>query len=215
MLVEVLFLTLGFEPGPALRAVASSMLARDARIIVFTPTFRDERAERAFRDLNSIVGMMFGGEHSLVKPRIERVNLNLEPISEAILEAKRVMSKYVDKNVAIHLSGGMRALCIAVFIAYLLTPWRKMPRLYVWLEGYGRSLEIPPVTEILQPIVIGVKREILGRLLREPKTIGQLSIELDKDPSVIYRHVQWLQERKLVQREGKLIKITQLGRLLA
>ncbi|MCS7116714.1 MAG: hypothetical protein NZ896_04495, partial [Nitrososphaerales archaeon] len=56
---DAVVLTLGFEPGPLIRAVASYNLKPNGSIITFTPSFSDERAENAYMELKRICDIIF------------------------------------------------------------------------------------------------------------------------------------------------------------
>jgi len=212
---DAIMLTLGFEPGPLVRAIAAYPLSSSGRIIIFTPIYRDERCERAFLDFQRIVNMMFREEHKGNEISIERVHIQLDPLSKGVQEVRKILYDLKDKHVLIALTGGMRALCLAVFIAYLTIPWIKEPKILVYLEGRGKSIEIPPIRKVLDLTIFGLKQEILNLLAKEPRTITQLSIELNRDRSVIYRHISWLESQGLIERKGKLIHTTELGKLFA
>jgi len=210
---DALVLTLGFEPGPLMRALASTPLRHNGLVVVLTPEFKDERSERAFLDFKRIATMMFKGEELEVK--FKRYFIPLRPISKGVQVIRSIFNEIKDKNVSISLTGSMRALVIATFIAYLTTSWTKEPKIHVYLEGRGEHIEIPQVRRVLELAVTDVKQEILNALIDKPKTITELSLELGKDRSVIYRHISWLESRGLINRRGKYIEITELGKMLA
>jgi len=214
-LFDVIVLTLGFEPGPLIRTIAANPLSSNGRIIIFTPTYRDERCERAFLDFQRIANMMFREERIGKEISIERIYIQLEPLSKGVQEIRKILHDLKDKYVLIALTGGMRALCLAVFIAYLTIPWIKEPMLQVYLEGRGKSIDIPPIRRVLETTISGIKQDILNLLAKESKTITQLSIELNRDRSVVYRHISWLESQGLIERKGKFIQITELGMLFA
>ena len=60
-LIDALVMTLRFEPGPLVSSIASHATEgfnSGAEIIVLTPDFPDERAERAWLQLQNIFDMM-------------------------------------------------------------------------------------------------------------------------------------------------------------
>jgi len=210
---DALVLTLGFEPGPLVRALASTPLKRGGLVIVLTPEFKDERSERAFLDFKRIATMMFKGEELEVE--FDRHYIPLKPLSKGVQVIRSIFNRIKDRDVSISLTGSMRALIIATFLAYLTTPWVKEPKVCVYLEGRGEYVEIPQVRRIIELAVTDVKQEILNALIDKPKTISELSLELSRDRSVIYRHISWLESRGLISRKGKYIEITELGKMLA
>ncbi len=212
---DALVLTLGFEPGPLIRALASTPLNSGARVVVLMPQFKDERSERAFLDFRRISSMMLKDEsRGELKVSIERHEVILKPLSLGIQVIRSLFKDLTNKKVVIALTGSMRALVIATYIAYLTTHWREEPKVIIYLEGRGESVEVPPIRQVLEFVLTDIKQEILNALTK-PKTIGELAIELNKDRSVIYRHLQWLEAHKLITRKGKYIELTELGKSLA
>lgn len=212
---DVLILLLGFEPGPLVRAVAAHPLSSKGKIIVLTPTFRDERCERAFLDFQRIIKMMLKDEKSSESVPIERYEITLNPISKGVQEIRGIFYNISNYKVLIALTGGMRALGLTTFIAYLTIPWSIEPDIIVYLEGRGEFIKIPHIRNVFETTTLGIKGEILSALSKEAKTISQLAIELNRDRSVIYRHVAWLQEKGLVKRTNKVVELTELGKLFA
>jgi len=212
-LYDALILTLGFEPGPLIRALASTPLRSNGLVAVLMPEFKDVRSERAFLDFKRIANMMFKNERISID--IKRFEISLKPLSKGVQEVRLIFKEFMDREVAIALTGSMRALILAVFIAYLTIPWIKEPRIFIYLEGRGESVEVPQVRRVLELAVTDVKQEILNALASGPKTITQLSVELGRDRSVIYRHLSWLESRGLIERKGKYVESTELGKALA
>ncbi len=210
-MVEAVFLTLGFEPGPLIRAVASKKLEGGCEIVVFTPSFRDDRAERAWSDFNRILSMMFEAKNVNVK----RIIVDLTSFPRAVRNVKSVLEEYCDRSVAICLTGGMRALVLAVYTSYLLVNWGRKPVVEVYLEGRGYSLTVPDVSRILVSELSEERGKILKLLLKRSMSSTEIATVMHKDRSTVYRHLTWLVERGLVVRDGRLYKLTMLGELLA
>jgi len=213
--IDALIMTLGFEPGPlvsSLAAHASEGFRPGAEVIVLTPSFKDERAERAWRKLQDIFSMM-----ELAKSNIglKRVIVSLEDFTEAVLQIKQLFAGLRNKSVRISLAGGMRALILATFIAYLLTDWVEVPEVEVYLEGRGMALRLPKLAAALGPKLD--KRKLAILTVMRPGIVyrlGDLCGFLSRDRSTIYRHLKDLLEVGLVEREDSGFKITNLGLLL-
>ena len=211
---DVVVMTLGFEPGPLIRALASHPIVEGGDVIIFVPNYEDERAERAFQDFKRICSMMFLDEKKKIKINIKRYVINIDDIEVGISQVRSILGKYCNNNVAICLSGGMRALCIAVLLGAFLINWKRKPSIMAYLEGQGKYVVIPYVADIMKLVITDVKLEILRALRDGPKTISELSIILDKDRSTIYRHLKWLAKNGLIEYEKHLVKLTRLGRLM-
>jgi len=210
--LDALIMTLGFEPGPLIRAVASYNLKTDASIIVFTPTFKDDRTERAYLELKKICDIIFKD----TQVGLQKVEVELTNFIEAVRYIKALLSKFTDKHIGICLSGGMRALCFAVYTAYLMLEWQYDPNIEVHLEGRAERLIIPPVHKIIKTEISEEKLNIL-RLLSQYKqlSIGDIANLMQKDRSTVYRHVQSLLKNGFVKQKGRIYELTELGVMLA
>ncbi len=109
----------------------------------------------------------------------------------------------------------MRALILAVFIAYLLTDWVHVPDVEIFLEGRGMALSVPRLAAVLHPKLDERKLRVLD-VMRPGITyrVSDLCGFLGKDRSTIYRHLKSLVDAGLVEREDSGLKITDLGLIL-
>jgi len=115
-----------------------------ARVIVFTAAFPDERSERAWLEFQRVVNMMEVPRKLSVELELKEVPL--DDMASAILEVSKITAELRKKKVKVAITGGMRALGIAVFAAVLLTKWKQEPEVEVHLEGRGTALKVPRAT---------------------------------------------------------------------
>lgn len=215
-MLDILIMTLGFEPGPLVGCLASHAVegfASNAEIIVLTPNFQDERAERAWRQLQNIFDMMKLGE---IGVSLRRHVIDLSDFPKAVRQIKDLFSEFRGKNVQISLTGGMRALILAAFMAYLLTDWRLPPNVEISLEGRGIMLKVPNIASILTPLVDERRRYILramspGRVYRSSELLKLLK----RDRSTLYRHLRALCNMGLIERVERRFRLTRLGELFS
>jgi len=209
--LDALIMTLGFEPGPLIRAVASYNLKTGASIIVFTPSFKDDRTERAYLELKKICDIIFKD----AQVNLQEVKVDPTNFIEAVKYVRTLLSKFTDKHVGICLSGGMRALCLVVYTAYLMLEWQYNPNVEVYLEGRAERLIIPPVHRIIKAEISDEKLNIL-RLLSQYKqlSVGDIANLMQKDRSTVYRHVQSLLKNGFVRQKGRIYELTELGVML-
>lgn len=213
--LDALVMTLGFEPGPLIRAVASHSLHRKASIIILTPTFngeKDERGERAYLEFEKICSMMLKD----AEIQVARRDIELTSITTAVTQIKEIFKPLASKHIAISLSGGMRALCLATYIAYLTTQWLHTPKIEVHLEGRAQTLEIPPLHHILKPNLTPEKHSILQLLHQHGSlTAIEAAALLHRDRSTVYRHLTSLQQQGLIQPKNHHYELTSLGKIMA
>lgn len=209
--LDALIMTLGFEPGPLIRSVASYNLRTDASIIIFTPSFKDERAERAYLEFKRICDMILKD----TSINFQKIEVDLTDFVKAVRYIKVLLRKFVDKQVAFCFSGGMRALSFAVFVAYLLLEWQHRPMIEIHLEGRSERLTIPPLNEILKVNLTREKLDILQLLLQHGElSAGNIAVLLQKDRSTIHRHLVSLLKDGLIRQKGKVYELTGLGLML-
>lgn len=215
-MLDALVMTLGFEPGPlvsATAAAASEGLAEKARIIIFTPALPDERAERAWLDFQRVFSMM--GIADKLGVRVERHEVPLDDMTSAIIYIRRVFEELKGRSVRMCITGGMRALGIAIFISYLLTDWEKEPEISVYLEGRAHALSLPNIRSFLSVGLTRAQMELLK--LMEPKgvyTPSDLANLVKRDRSTVYRCLQMLHRKGLLEKNERGYKLSRLGELL-
>ena len=210
--LDALVMTLGFEPGPLIRAAASYSLKPRASIVVLTPSFKDDRSERAYLELKKVCDILFKD----VEISFQRIEVNLSDFPTTVKQIRELLMGFADKRVAICLSGGMRALCIATYTAYLTTEWRYPPIIEVHLEGRAERILVPPLHEVLKLSVTEEKLVILRLLSKYGSlSMGDIASLMQKDRSTVYRHASSLVRMGLLNQRGKFYELTDLGRMLA
>ena len=213
--IDALAMTLGFEPGPLISAFASAVsrgLSKGAHVIVFTAAFPDERSERAWLEFQRVVNMMEVSKKLSVELELKEVPL--DDMSSAILEVRKVVHELRKKKVKIAITGGMRALGIAVLAAVLLTKWEQEPEIEVHLEGRGIALSVPNLRRLIE--VSGKCLDIVEAMRDgSPVKLEELAIRLGKDRSTVYRRLKLLVEAGAVKRTRYGYQLTPLGLALA
>jgi len=213
---DALVMTLGFEPGPLISAMASAVaegLSENSRIIVLTAGFKDERAERAWLQLQTVIGMM--EIHKKLAVSVEKHEIRLDDFATAVLDVKKILNELEDKRVKISITGGMRALGLAVFTVYLLIKWKHTPSLEVYLEGRGMALPVPEIKKFFEIMITGERYQLIKMM--KPGEFYKptvLATALGKDRSTVYRHLKALAKMGIVNRTEKGFSLSRLGQLL-
>jgi|UniRef100_A0A7J3YTY3 CRISPR locus-related DNA-binding protein len=211
-LFDALIMTLGFEPGPLIRAAASYNLRTGASIIALTPSFKDERAERAYFELKNVCDILFKD----TQVNFQKIEVDLTDFVRAVKHIKRLLSAFTNKHVALCFSGGMRALCLAVYTAYLMLEWQLPPSIEIHLEGRVERLIVPPLHKVIKVNISEEKLNILRLLFQHEKlSAGNIAALMHKDRSTVYRHLSGLFEDGLIKQKGKMYELTDLGLMLA
>jgi CRISPR locus-related DNA-binding protein len=147
--------------------------------------------------------------------KLERFEVPLVDLIEAVLHIKEILKTVKEGNVRLAITGGMRALGLALFIVYLFTDWMKEPRVEVYLEGRGMALEVPSIRRLFSIELSESHLEVL-RLMKPGVAYASTDLSglLRKDRSTIYRHLQALVYRGLLERTPEGFKLSKLGLLL-
>lgn len=209
--LDAIVMPLGFEVGQLVRAVVSHRYSAEVRVVLFMPTYRDERAERAYSEFERICSTIFPDGMN-----VERVDVDLRAFTGAVTTIRRVFEGLADKSVAICFTGGMRALCLAMFVAYLLTKWAKDPVLKMYLEGQAEVLTIPLLHSAFAPSLTKKERMILKALgpTKDLVSLSYVAHSVKRHRSTVYRQLTRLTEMGLVERVEHEYRLTDLGILL-
>lgn len=209
---SALVMTLGFEPGPLISAFASAIaegLSEGARVVVLTAAFPDERSERAWLDFQRVIGMMDAAKRLGVELELKEVPL--EDMASAILEVRRALAALRGRRVKVALTGGMRALCITVLAAVLLSK-EVEAEVEVHLEGRGMALKVPDLRRLIR--ASEKCADLIEAMSSGPAKLDELAARLGKDRTTVYRRLKLLLEAGAAKKTPKGYELTPLGHAL-
>lgn len=208
-MVRALICTLGFDTDPVVRRIVGSRLEEGGVLLLLTAKPLRPETESAINDIKGLVSAAYG---SSVKVEVKAINLH--SFHEAVSEVRKELERFKHDDIVLNLSGGMRALVLSTYTAYLISGLDKA-KLVIDLEGRQGTVELPCMASLLTtpPQLTEEKLKILA-LLKEPKTPHELSELLDKDLTTIYRHLRDLEDLKLIERENRMVRLSSLGRML-
>lgn len=202
---RAIIVTLGFDEKFVIRAIMRNAPLKEDKVIVFVPSFKDERAERALSSLKEFCARI--GEL-----RLEEQEVPVTDVEMAIAKVHRVLSRELmeGRKLCFNLSGGMRVLILEV-LAAALTALRNMPetKIEVELENLTGRVEFTlnhfmlsqpsvPEKDILSCIA---KLEEEGRVA----TLDTLVLMLGEPRTTLYR-------RLLDMAKKGYVKVEKLGR---
>ncbi|RLI25333.1 hypothetical protein DRO58_06505, partial [Candidatus Bathyarchaeota archaeon] len=187
----------GFEEKFALRGLTRHGISKGDRLILLTgPTI--ERVRKAASYVRNFIDKYYSGEGS-----VDLVELPVHDFYQTTLRVKQVLENVAAMDqVIVNLSGGMRIIVLAVFIAVMLLSMRNVK---VELETEDSSTYLTIDAVALKSIMSfeelsEEKMRILEVLTREEKalTVAALSKRLRRDSSTIRKHLRSLEEAGLV-----------------
>lgn len=194
-MARVIITTLGFEEKFTVRSITRHGLDKGDKIVLITGP-KVERSEKAISFIKEFISKYYPLEVSL-----NIWDIPVHDIYSMVSRIKQILMEEVKEadRVIVNLSGGMRILILAVFLALTLI---NIPSLTLEVEAEDSSTLITIPSEILQlPRIEGSKLEILKILVNtgKPMSIDEIAETLSRDESTIRRHVQKLRKLKLVE----------------
>lgn len=210
-MVKYLIATFGWTEQFVLSSILKYGLSPQDRILLLIPDRKDEKSEIILRDFESFL-KKYSKEVSLCikKISLESFNEAVKKISEILIEA---LSSKPDQLI-VNLSGGMRALILATYIALqLISP----KNLVIELETEDRSKNylLPNLPYKMLVKLSKIKEKILLLLTIRPQNTVELLRELRIPRSTLHKHLKELNSLELIslERRGKTLyaSLTQLG----
>lgn len=200
--------TFGWTESPVIGAIVRHGFEPGDRIILLKPVDRDERAEKAISDLRAFLSNLAGVE--LVEKEVD-----VRSFVDAVIAIKRLLDRErLNRNVIVNLSGGMRILVLAAYLASLFT---RNVKLEIETENRKVWTALPSIN-ISQLSRLKRNHVRILRLLQISKgvsSVRDLLSALKLPRSTFYACVRDLKDMELVESYGKgLLKITDKGNLL-
>jgi len=202
--------TFGWTESPVIGAIVRHGLESGDRIILLKPTDSDERAEKAVGDLRAFLRNIAGVE--LVEKEIDVSNF-----VNAVISIKRLLdSESLNRDLIVNLSGGMRVLVLATYLASLFT---KKIRMEIESENRKFRVVLPSISisHVLKLKNTHLRILKILQLYKGECSIKDLMISSKFSRSTLYAYIKDLENLGLVKRSNKRgsLKITDRGMLLA
>ncbi|MCS7132741.1 MAG: CRISPR-associated CARF protein Csa3 [Aigarchaeota archaeon] len=211
---KCLIATFGWTEHYVLSSILKHGIEQGDAVILLVPAKRDEKSESILRDFGSFLSKY--GEGIRLEVRripVESFDNAVAAISEILKEA---LSKKPDK-VIINLSGGMRVLILATYVAVLLSCPRDV-LIELETEDREKGYIIPNLSLWGLIELKGVEKEILMRLGEGAKSVPKLLEELRIPRSTLHKYLKTLEKRGLIslKRDGKTLiaSAAALGKLM-
>lgn len=197
-MARILVTTIGFDEKFIVRALIRYLGSIDSFIgILSTPV--EQKAMQAVDNIKSIIEkyLMNGGK----RLAYEFIEIDVTDPYEAIAMLRRIFTP--DNEYIVNLSGGMRALTIATFIAFIIS--RARGEVEIELENLQGKISIDPRIIMAGPlssdeekIVNAIKK--LGRA-----TYRDIMMETGIPRATLFKHLSSLRNRGVIdqQREGR------------
>jgi CRISPR locus-related DNA-binding protein len=207
--MKSIFLTLGWSTTPALSTVVRHGLNKDDELILLVPNLKDKQADIAIRDLRNLA-------LKIQDIKVQEVTVPVDDFTEATAAIKKELDSRHGRPCIVNLSGGMRVLVLAAYLACILTSAKVTAEIETENRDFVIDLPILKVRTFESLPAKAVK--ILQKSLIDNDAIKLRNL-LQFPPSTFHDYVVILERSGLItrQREGKSYRIrpTNLGRLIA
>lgn len=206
--------TFGWTEQFVLSSILKHGIEAGDRIILLVPAKRDEKSEAILRDFESFLSRYGEG----MKLEIRRIPL--ESFEGAVVEISKILRDELSKGpekVIVNLSGGMRVLILAAYVAVLLTCPRST---LIELETEDREKSyIIPNPSIKNLLTLrDLEKKILEELSKGARSMRDLMRELKIPRSTLHKYLKELERNGLIslRKDGRLLtlEMTPLGKLI-
>ncbi len=208
--------TLGFDERPVIRTMSEKGFEGITKIYLIRPLDDDPRGSKAVAEIRKIASIAGVSDEDVVSFRVdprmfwESVSL-IHDLMASILASSR-------EEVVVLLGGGLRALILEAYTAFLLIPCdaRSRLRLRIDLEIGGQPIIINGGEIPIRNIDISdAELRILEVVAANPGlNLTGISDVLVKPTSTIHKSLKRLLAHGLLAREGNKYYLSQLGRIL-
>ncbi len=205
-MVKVVVLTLGFEEKFAVRMLVRRGLEPEDKVLLITGPIV-EKTRKAISHLREFLRYFEGVELEVFE--VKEVYDFVDACSKIISKFMELARKY--DEVYVNLSGGMRALILETYTAYLLLPRNLTSKIKVELdtEDSKAVVEVPKeIDKILEVVDLGAKTDIV-RVLQEYGEIDLITLSkiTNKDETTIRKQLEYLKKLNLIELEHRPLKI--------
>ncbi len=195
--------TLGFDEKFAIRSFTRHGLEIMDKVLLFTAKPINERVEKAYSIIRSFITF----HH---KALVELYAVTLDSFSKSVRDIRLKLTEELKNGnydkVIVNLTGGLRALVLATYTAFLLLPNDVLSGreviIEVEFEDSSRLILIPPNTGLILRNLDKLKdrhKEVLAYLANKgDASIIELSTEFKLDTSTIRRYIYDLSDLGLV-----------------
>ncbi|MCS7368050.1 MAG: CRISPR-associated CARF protein Csa3 [archaeon YNP-WB-062] len=212
-MAKCIIATFGWTEQFVLSSILKHGIKAGDKIILLIPAKRDEKSEAILRDFEQFLSKYGEGI------KLENKRVPLQSFEEAVVSIsetlRNILSEGYDRLI-INLSGGMRILILAAYVAAFLTCPRDIV-IELETEDRERGYIVPnfSIKELIK--LKDIERRILEKLDKGIKSTPELLRELNIPRSTLHKHLKELEKNGLLtlKKNGRALtlNITALGKL--
>ena len=212
---KCLIATFGWTEQFVLSSILRHGVGAGDRIVLLIPDRRNGKSEAILQDFESFLSKCGEG----VRLSIERIPLDsFDHMVARISEIFQEISSKAPEKIIINLSGGMRALILATYIATLLT-FSKNIVIELETEDREKTYCIPNLSIKGLVKLTEIDNKILESIVEEGADTSKLLQHLKIPRSTLHKRLRELESKGLISigRRGRLLhaSVTSLGKFLS
>ncbi len=196
---KCIFISLGFDTSSVMKAFAEYNLHSGDKFIFVTPHAKHPRKKASKEDIRNLIEALLSRG---VKLDYIFLTVNEESPKDMILQIIKVILNHSDCHIYLEASGGIRAICVAMYIAGNVFSDR-VKRCSAVLETTGKKINFPFIT---LPASLPSALETDLQEVRSTEgevSLADLAIKMEKDRSTLSRQLNELEDYGLIERKSK------------
>jgi len=196
--MKIVMLSFGFDIAVVMRTLSDYSLTSGDTIVLVVPDDDSERKRNSIREVEGFLSALVGRGLSLSLDVVEVDDVDVE---ECVKRIASYMLSHRGAQFHLEASGGVRSICTAMVIAGVL--------MGDMVRSFATQSEAAPKKVFVHLPVCSVeltspKLELLRALAGgKSMTLKRLALVVKKDVSTVSRHLEGLERRGLVKREGE------------
>ncbi|NPA98740.1 MAG: CRISPR locus-related DNA-binding protein [Crenarchaeota archaeon] len=209
----IIISTIGFDERPVLRALSETGFRGIEKIILIRPLDDDPRAVKAVSEIKKIASIAGLRDEDIVSYRVDPHHF-WESVSLIYDLLENTMSGA--NSVVLLLGGGLRALIIETYTAFLLLSCSKRTKCIVRidLETGDSTIVVPGAEIIVNTVLTPLEKRVLETIKEKPgASLTIISDVLVKPASTIYRVLKRLVDKGLVEKRNRKYFLTSSGKI--
>jgi len=215
MVSKALVATLGFDERHVVKSLIDIGMSNVVYIILLVPNWGlDERSRKAISMITNIAGLAGIEESRVIVYEVDVLDF-FDSIREILDMFNELYLRGVDEFI-LSLGGGLRILVIEAYTAALMAPKHISEKIVVRIGIEGRVEHVSFNIKNL-PLCLQISEHeltILEKLKKQITSISELSRETNTPRSTIWKTLQKLYQKNLVNKLGSRYVITELGKAL-
>ena len=196
---KILVATIGFDERPVIRAILRHGLNFREILLLKPREPSDSRSSRVIENIRSLL------EKTDANVKLSVVEVDVKDFYRGVGEVKKHLAEKTREyggEILLLLGGGMRSLITETLVAAIQLSNELLVKGVIEIDLEGEASYTSARIEDLVPLTLTPQeRRILEEIRKEPKSLSSLRTSLDLPKTTIWKILQRLEEKGLVEKE--------------